>query len=148
VRLKAEQLFGIHMTPDSSGAVTINLAIDVGQTTRRPEPDWAELARVYLEARGFGQALAQSMFKNPLYPWNLGQTASALGAQPRSLQMALFREGYSFDAALRRCRRLHTLLEEGDAVAGLKVMRRSQEPALHLNSRVSADSRHALNAYA
>jgi hypothetical protein len=130
VRVKAEQLFGLHMTPDSSGAVTVDLVIDVGLTLPRAEPDWTELARVFLKTRGFGPALARSMFQLPFYPWKLGETAAALGTQPRSLQMTLFREGYSFDAALRRCRRLHILLDGGHSVSGLKVMRKSQEPRL------------------
>ena len=123
LRLKAEQLFGIQMTPDSSGAVTINLSMDFGPTVPSLEPNWVELGRVYLEACGVGPSLARSMFRMPNYQWKLGETASALGVRPRSLQMALFREGYSFDATLRRCRRLHTLLEQGDPIAGLRVAR-------------------------
>jgi hypothetical protein len=122
VRIKAEQLFDIHMTPDSSGAVTTHLTIDLGPITLRSEPDWDELGRAYPFTRGFGMVLARSMFQIPVYPWNLRETASALRTQPRSLQMTLFREGYSFDAALRRCRRLNVLLEEGNVIAGLRVV--------------------------
>jgi hypothetical protein len=125
--VRAEQLFAIHMTPDSSGAVTINLTIDIGPSRSRLEPDWDQLRRAYLYGRDFGPALVQSMFQMPRYAWRLGEVAAALEAPPRSLQMTLFREGYSFDAALRRCRRLHMLLEAGNEVVGLKIERRRME---------------------
>ncbi|AFT90175.1 hypothetical protein LMG9964_06248 [Paraburkholderia phenoliruptrix] len=122
VRLRAEQLFDICMTPDSSGAVTTNLAIDFGPFRPRLEPDWDELGRVYPYSRGFGLALVRSMFQSPYFPWDLRETAWALRTPPRSLQMTLFREGYSFDAALRRCRQLNTLLEKGDTMTGLSAV--------------------------
>ncbi|SIT41411.1 conserved hypothetical protein [Paraburkholderia ribeironis] len=121
-RVRAEQLIDIFMTPDTSGGVTTHLTIDFGPMTPRPDPDWDELGRVYHHARGFGLALARSMFQTPYYPWKLHETASALGTLPRSLQKTLFRECYSFDAALRRCRRLNGLLEEGNSSAGLRVV--------------------------
>ncbi len=126
--LRAEQLFAIQMTPDSSGAVTVNVSMDLGPTMPGLGPDWVELARVFKEACGVGPALARSMFKTPAYKWALDETAATLGARPRSLQMALFREGYSFNATLRRCRRLHALFEGGDTIAGLRVVRACGEP--------------------
>ena len=114
VRIRLEEMFDVHMLPDETGAVTGRLEIELITADGPSEPDWHRLALIYSpHGRGFGLALTQSMFGLPWYPWTLESVAGRLCATPRSIQMALFRESYSFDAALRRCRHLHTLLRVG-----------------------------------
>lgn len=114
--IRHEEMFDVHMMPDETGAVTGRLEIDLMLRNKQSEPDWHSLALSYAcNGRGFGLALTQSMFASPSYPWTLESLAARLGARPRAIQMALFRESYSFDAALRRCRSLHTLLRAGHA---------------------------------
>jgi hypothetical protein len=116
VLIHREEMFDVHMMPDATGAVTGRLEIDLMQRHEQSEPDWRSLALTYVSSgRGFGLAVTQSMFALPAYSWTLDALAARLGATPRAIQMALFRESYSFDAALRRCRYLHTLLRVGHA---------------------------------
>jgi len=114
VRIGLEEMFDVRMIPDETGAVTGRLELEQMIRAERPVPDWRWLALAYsAHGRGFGLALTQSMFGLPWYPWTLDSLATHLCAKPRSIQMALFRESYSFDAALRRCRHLNTLLRVG-----------------------------------
>lgn len=108
------EMFDVYMMPDQTGAVAGRLEIDLVLPASQSEPDWDALACTYsTDPRGFGLSLAQTMFRLPWYPWRLETVASRLGTKPRSLQIVLFRESYSFDAALRRCRQLNTLLRAG-----------------------------------
>lgn len=111
--MRVEELFDVQLFPDQTGAATGRLEIDLVARDRRSEPDWTSLALSLSCGRGFGLALTQSMFALPSYPWALEPVAAQIGTKPRSIQMALFRESYSFDAALRRCRHLDALLRTG-----------------------------------
>jgi len=114
VHIRREEMFDVYMAPDRTGAVTGRLEIDLVLPSSQSEPDWEALARTYsTHPRGFGLSLAQTMFQLPWYPWQIEAVASRMDTKPRSLQMVLFRESYSFDAALRRCRQLNTLLRAG-----------------------------------
>ncbi|MBN3793055.1 hypothetical protein [Burkholderia sp. Ac-20353] len=130
VPVRPEELFDVQMAPDETGAVAGRL--ELGLTVKGPllEPDWDTLTSIYSSnGRGFGLALAQNMFRLPWYPWSLENVASQLDTKPRALQMTLFRECYSFDAALRRCRRLDTLLREGNAHCSFERVTVSAEDA-------------------
>lgn len=128
-RLHAEQLFDIEVAPGRSGAAagSIVLPAPAFVTGGGAEPDWAALrARLHAQLngttrQGFALALTQAMFELPGHAWQIERVARELGASRRTLQMTLFRESYSFDAALRRCRRLNRLLSgdsEGDGDGG------------------------------
>ncbi|WP_321802289.1 hypothetical protein [Burkholderia sp. BCC1988] len=107
----AEHLFDVEVIPDDTGAATGWLEVQMPIQPILAEPDWSHLADLLRRSRsGFGLALTQSMFRFPSYAWEISVVAAQLGVSRRSLQMALFRESYSFDAALRRCRRLKKLL--------------------------------------
>jgi len=114
----AETLFSMKLAPDVQGVASgmLSLACPAGTHTR--EPDWGALRRAYAAHDvPFGRVLAQQMFCHPSCPWRLADTAAALGIEVRALQMRLFREAYSFAAALKRCRMLRVLLAglSGDA---------------------------------
>ncbi|WP_321897430.1 hypothetical protein [Burkholderia cepacia] len=114
INIRPEELFDVQMTPDETGAVAGRVELSLTMIDTLLEPDWDTLASVYSKnCRGFGVLLAQNMFQQPWYPWTIRAVASRLDTKPRALQMALFRECYSFDAMLRRCRRLNTLLQLG-----------------------------------
>ncbi|TDG06062.1 hypothetical protein E1N52_22795 [Paraburkholderia guartelaensis] len=117
--------------PDETGAAIGWLELEIDTWTTTTEPDWRRLMQAFSRnGGGFGLALAQDMFRLPWYAWRIEDVARALGVTRRSLQMALFRESYSFDAALRRCRRLNQMLREGDARCRFAAIARSaaQEP--------------------
>lgn len=111
VQVKAEQLFDVSVAPDETGAVTGRIMLCGMIDAAGPEPDWPRLLHIYTVQSGvFGLALTQSMFQLPRYPWNMQDVAAQLHTEPRELQMMLFRQCYSFCAALRRCRALNKLL--------------------------------------
>ncbi|MGR3908323.1 hypothetical protein Q3A80_14870 [Burkholderia sp. SR8] len=111
-----ECLFDVEVIPDESGAATGSLLVDAPDNVASTEPDWNHLAQLLMCSKfGFGLALTQSMFNLPTYPWAIEATAMKLGVSRRFLQMALFRESYSFESALRRCRALNHLLTSGDS---------------------------------
>jgi hypothetical protein len=127
-RIRLEELFDVQMTPDETGAVTGRLELGLTVKNTLSEPDWRALALMYSSKyRGFGVVLAQNMFQLPWYPWTIETVASRLDTKPRALQMTLFRECYSFDAALRRCRRLDTLLRVGNAHCIFEIVAGSAE---------------------
>jgi len=131
MRVRTEEMFDVCAIPDETGAASGWLELEIDGCLTASEPDWKGLTQAFSRDRGgFGLALAQDMFRLPTYAWRIDDVARALGVTRRSLQMALFRESYSFDAALRRCRRLNQLLHEGDARCGFAVIARSaaQEP--------------------
>ncbi|MEX3985126.1 hypothetical protein AB4Y45_39875 [Paraburkholderia sp. EG287A] len=131
MRVRTEEMFDVYAIPDESGAASGWLELEIGAYTAAMEPDWKGLTQAFSrDGGGFGLALAQAMFRLPWYAWRIEDVARALGVTRRSLQMALFRESYSFDAALRRCRRLNQLLREGDARRRFAAMAGSaaQEP--------------------
>ncbi|MGU7776157.1 hypothetical protein ACV229_39135 [Burkholderia sp. MR1-5-21] len=136
VRIRMEELFDVQMTPDETGAVSGRLELGVTVDRALSEPEWDALALMYASnSRGFGVALTQSMFQLPWYPWTIEKVASQLDAKPRALQMTLFRECYSFNAALRRCRGLDTLLRVGNAHCAFEIVADSvEEPATRLMS--------------
>jgi AraC-like DNA-binding protein len=111
-----EQLFDVEVIPDHTGAATGWLEVQMPELTSRAAPDWKHLAVILRRSArpGIGLALTQSMFGCPCYAWTVGRVADELGVSRRELQMALFREAYSFAATLRRCRRLNKLL--GDSL--------------------------------
>ncbi|MBN3728973.1 hypothetical protein G3N92_33035, partial [Burkholderia sp. Ac-20379] len=120
-RLPAEQLFDIEVVPGRSGAAAgaIVLPAPAFVAGGGTEPDWAAL-RAQLGAQpactarhGFALALTQAMFELPGYAWRIERVARELDVSRRAIQMALFRECYSFNAALLRCRRLNRLLDGG-----------------------------------
>ncbi|WP_155630848.1 hypothetical protein [Burkholderia cepacia] len=114
IGVRPEELFDVQMMPDETGAVAGRVELNLTVISTPLEPDWDTLESVFSNnCRGFGVLLAQSMFQLPWYPWTIKTVASRIGTKPRALQMALFRECYSFDAVLRRCRRLNTLLQLG-----------------------------------
>lgn len=113
-RIWAEELIDVCAVPDQTGAATGWLELDIETRAAITEPDWNALRQAFTASGGFGLALAQAMFRLPQYAWRIEQVARELGVTRRSLQMTLFRESYSFDAALRRCRRLHEWLRYGD----------------------------------
>lgn len=130
-RVRAEEMFDVCAMPDETGAAIGWLELDIETLATATEPDWKVLKQAWSRDQGgFGLALAQDMFRLPLYAWRIEDVARALSVTRRSLQMALFRESYSFDAALRRCRRLNQLLREGDARCRFAAIARSaaQEP--------------------
>ena len=114
----AETLFSMKIAPGVQGVASGMLALDCPGDAYAHEPDWRALRRAYAAHDvPFGRVLAQQMFRHPSWPWRLADTAAALGVETRSLQMRLFREAYSFAAALKRCRMLRVLLAglSGDA---------------------------------
>jgi len=112
--VRREELFDVAMSPDQTGAVAGQLQLDLPARSGNTEPDWPALASAYENTEGgLGFVLAQNMFFAPEYPWTIGALASRLAIKPRMLQMRLFQECYSFDAVLRRCRRLNALLQIG-----------------------------------
>jgi hypothetical protein len=112
--LRTEQLFDIEVVPDSSGAATGWLKLQVPPYSPRAEPDWAYLKTVLAGScrLGIGLELTRSMFSFPGFHWKIDRVARMLGVSPRILQMALFRESYSFAATLARCRRLNQILTD------------------------------------
>jgi hypothetical protein len=131
MRVRSEELFDVCAIPDETGAAIGWLELEINVCSTATEPDWKVLKQAFLrDGGGFGLALAQDMFRVPWYAWRIEDVARELGVTRRSLQMALFRESYSFDAALRRCRRLNQLLREGDARCRFAPIVRSaaQEP--------------------
>ncbi|AQH02625.1 hypothetical protein A9R05_27220 [Burkholderia sp. KK1] len=111
-----EELFDSHILPDAHGSAAGQLVIaaDFDHAGLACEPDWSSLRSVYARgSRGLGLALAQSMFKHPWYGWDIQLVAARLELTSKGLQTALFRDAYSYEAALRRCRRLHGMLERG-----------------------------------
>ena len=131
MRVRTEELFDVCAIPDETGAAIGWLELEIGACGAATEPDWKGLTQAFSrDGGGFGLALAQNMFRLPWYAWRIEDVARALGVTRRALQMALFRESYSFDAALRRCRRLNQLLREGDARYRFAAIARSamQEP--------------------
>jgi len=131
IRVRTEEMFDVCAIPDETGAAIGWLELEIDTWTTTTEPDWRRLMQAFSRnGGGFGLALAQDMFRLPWYAWRIEDVARALGVTRRSLQMALFRESYSFDAALRRCRRLNQLLREGDARCRFAAIARSaaQEP--------------------
>ncbi|WP_124612020.1 hypothetical protein [Burkholderia sp. Bp9143] len=114
--VRREELFDVAMSPDQTGAVAGQLQLDLPAQGGNSEPDWCALAAAYENGKGgLGFVLAQNMFLLPEYPWTISALASRLAIKPRMLQMSLFQECYSFDAVLRRCRRLNALLQLGGA---------------------------------
>lgn len=113
-RIWPEELIDVCAIPDQTGAATGWLELDIDASVTATEPDWNALRQAFKASGGFGLALAQAMFRLPQYTWRIEEVAHELGVTRRSLQMTLFRESYSFDAALRRCRRLHEWLSFGD----------------------------------
>ncbi|MEK6423956.1 MAG: hypothetical protein V4801_30580 [Burkholderia gladioli] len=113
-RLPAEQVFDIVVMPGRSGAAAGSIVLPAPAFVdgSGAEPDWAALhAQLTCTARhGFALALTQAMFELPAYAWQIERVAYELAVSRRTLQMALFRECYSFNAALLRCRRLNRLL--------------------------------------
>jgi hypothetical protein len=131
MRVRTEEMFDVCAIPDETGAASGWLELEIDACTTATVPDWNGLMQAFSrDGGGFGLALAQAMFRLPWYAWRIEDAARALGVTRRSLQMALFRESYSFDAALRRCRRLNQLLREGDARCRFAAIARSvaQEP--------------------
>jgi hypothetical protein len=115
MRIRAEELIDICAVPDRTGAASGWLELEVDVCADATEPDWNALRQaITAGSSGFGLALAQAMFKLPRYAWRIEEVACELGVTRRALQMTLFRESYSFDAALRRCRRLSEWLSDGD----------------------------------
>lgn len=120
-------MFDVSMMPDETGAVTGRLEIDLDVSDAEAEPDWNALAAALSSnVRGVGLALTQTMFRFPWHGWKLEAVAARLDTTPRMLQMALFREAYSFDATLRRCRRLNSLLQIGHAHCTFSPARKDQ----------------------
>lgn len=117
-RVRTEELFDVDVLPDRSGAAVGHLEIALPLPASLVEPDWSHLASCLASSTrgGFGLALTQSMFRLPRYPWNVRTVARELGLDARILQMVLFRESYSFHAALQRCRRLTSLLNGHDSL--------------------------------
>jgi hypothetical protein len=131
MRVRTEEMFDVYAIPDETGAASGWLELEIDGWTTATVPDWNGLTQAFSrDGGGFGLALAQAMFRLPWYAWRIEDAACALGVTRRSLQMALFHESYSFDAALRRCRRLDQLLREGDARCRFAAIARSvaQEP--------------------
>ncbi len=115
VRVRVEELFDARAIPDETGAATGWLELDIDLRGAVCGPDWHELAVALRRGNGsFGLALTQGMFKAPSYAWTIEEVARELGVTRRELQMTLFRESYSFDAALKRCRSLNGLLRQSD----------------------------------
>ncbi|WP_124500876.1 MULTISPECIES: hypothetical protein [unclassified Burkholderia] len=126
--VRVEESFDIRMTPDETGAVAGRLELDLTVKSALTEPEWGDLAAAYSGSRrGFGVALTQNMFQLPRYAWTLEKVASKLDIKPRALQMTLFRECYSFDSALRRCRQLDMLLQEGNSYCDCLIFERVAE---------------------
>lgn len=114
--MPTEELFDSHILPDAHGSAAGQLVIaaDFDHAGSASEPDWSSLRSAYARgSSGFGLALAQSMFKHPWYVWDIQLVAARLELTSKGLQTALFRDAYSYEAALRRCRRLHGMLERG-----------------------------------
>jgi hypothetical protein len=113
-----EELFDSHIQADAYGGASGHLVIatDVACAATAGEPDWHALRFAYARgSRGFGLALAQSMFTHPGYAWDIHAVVSHLDASLKGVQTALFRDAYSYDATLRRCRRLHDMFDRGHA---------------------------------
>ncbi|MEM5310306.1 hypothetical protein [Paraburkholderia sp. JHI869] len=131
MRVRTEEMFDVCAIPDETGAASGWLELEIGSWETATEPGWNVLKQAFLfDGGGFGLAMAQEMFRLPWYAWRIEDVARELGVTRRSLQMTLFRESYSFDAALRRCRRLNELLLEGNARCRFVAIARSaaQEP--------------------
>lgn len=114
----AETLFSMQIAPGVQGVASGTLSLDCPVRAPAHAPDWGALRRAYAAHDvPFGRVLAQHMFCHPSCAWRLADTAAALGVETRALQMRLFREAYSFAAALKRCRMLRVLLAglSGDA---------------------------------
>jgi hypothetical protein len=111
VRVKPEQRFDVAVMPDLAGAAVGCIVLDCMSNLTESAPDWYKMAVEYAgKNQNFGLTLAQSMFFSPEYSWSLTGVAERLKIEPRAIQMALFRESYSFASTLRRCRRLRKLL--------------------------------------
>ncbi|WP_233859538.1 hypothetical protein [Paraburkholderia sp. HD33-4] len=109
-------MFDSLILPDAYGSAAgqLLIAVDFGHPGSACEPDWSALRSACKRgSEGLGLALAQTMFTHPWYEWQLRPVASQLGTTSKGLQAALFRDGYSYESALRRCRRLHGMLERG-----------------------------------
>ncbi|SAK63034.1 hypothetical protein AWB82_03260 [Caballeronia glebae] len=144
-RIKAEELFDICLVPDHTGAVAGTIELEVDTLASGPEPDWVSLATAFLECSpSFGLALTQEMFRLPWYGWGPETVATKLETTRRCVQQKLFREAYSFYAALRRCRRLHSLLNR-DAQKIRAIDGQQSNPIHHLprswNSRPTQSSK-------
>jgi hypothetical protein len=115
MRVDREEMIDVCAIPDETGAASGWFELHTGVCVSTTVPDWATLSAAFSRGEGFGLALTQAMFGLPGYAWRIEIVAAELGITRRALQMTLFRESYSFDAALRRCRRLNQLLRDGDA---------------------------------
>jgi hypothetical protein len=122
LRLSAEQPFDVSMMPDASGAASGRLVLDTPSRSRLEGPDWDSLdTALWHSNKCLGLVLAQNMFCFPDDTWSLREVAHRLGTDPRHIQVALFRECYSFAATLQRCRRLNLLLSK-ESLQGSAVL--------------------------
>lgn len=109
--LPPETCFSVAIEPDAHGCAAGLLTFDSFTGIPGTKPDYAALAHAFAQPTPpFGRTLAQQMFSSPDYPWNAAEIAACLGIDTRTLQMRLFREAYSFAAALRRGRLLRCFL--------------------------------------
>ncbi len=131
-RIRPEELFHIYLVPDHTGAVAGTIELEVDMPARGSQPGWESLATALsANSRGFGLALTQAMFRLPGYAWSLETVAAELKTTRRCVQQKLFREGYSFCAALHRCRRLHSFINK-DSLQTRAIEGRFSNPILRL----------------